>query len=62
MKDAKRIRDTKIFRVLMEISIRMWINWRLHMSPMVYNSLQSFIDFKADMHNIFIKARKDPAK
>lgn len=37
----------------------MWINKRLSLSPIVYNSLQSFADFKADMHNVYIKAHKD---
>ena len=39
----------------------MWINKRLRLSPTVYNSLRSFADFKADMHNVYIKAHKDPA-
>jgi len=43
----------------MEASIRMWINRRLHLSPIVHNSLRSFVDFKVDMHNIYIRARKD---
>ena len=57
-KDAKRIHANEIFRVLMEVSIRMWINRRPCLSPLVHNSLQSFADFKADMHNIYIRARK----
>lgn len=39
----------------------MLMNWRLRLSPTVYNSLQSFAEFKADMHNIYLRARKDPA-
>lgn len=35
MKDEKWIHDTKFFWVLMEVSIQMWINRRLHLSPMV---------------------------
>lgn len=46
----------------MEASIQMWINRRPHMSPMVHNSLQSFANFKVDMHNIYIRAQKNPAK
>ena len=38
-KDVKWIRNTKIFWVLMEASIRMWINKRPRLSPMVHNSL-----------------------
>lgn len=44
----------------MEASIQMWINRWLHLSPTVHNSLQSFADFKANMHNVYIKAHKDP--
>lgn len=40
----------------------MWINKRLHLSPTVHNSLQSFADIKDDMHNIYIRVRKDLAK
>jgi len=29
---------------------------------MVYNSLKSFAEFKADMHNVYIRARKDTMK
>lgn len=61
-KDTKWIRDIKNVWVLMKVSIRMWINRRPHLSPTVHNSLQSFADFKADMHNIYIKAWKDPTK
>lgn len=39
MKDAKRIHDNKIFWVLMEMNIRMWINRKPRLSPMVYNIL-----------------------
>lgn len=37
----------------------MWINRKPRLSPTVYNSLQSFVEFKVDMHNIYIRARKD---
>lgn len=46
----------------MEVSIWMWINKRLIVSPMMYNILNSFAEFKADMHNIYIRARKDVVK
>ena len=37
----------------------MWINRRSCLSPTVHNDLQSFADFKVDMQNIYIRARKD---
>ena len=58
-KDAKRLRDSQNLWVFMEMKIRMWINRKPRLSPTVYNNLQSFVEFKADMHNIFIRARKD---
>lgn len=44
----------------MEASERMWINKHLCLSPLVYDSLQSFSDFKSYMHNVYIRAQKDP--
>ena len=61
-KDAKMIHDSKIFWVIMEMNIRMWINRKSWLSPTAYNSLQSFTEFRVDMHNIYISARKDPTK
>jgi len=40
----------------------MWINKRPHLSPIVYTSLQSFADFNADIHNVYIKVHKDPVQ
>ena len=46
----------------MQASIQMWINRQPHLTPIVHNSLWSFVDFKVDMHNIYIRARKDSAQ
>lgn len=35
IKDVKQIHDTKIFWVLMDMNIRMWINQKLRLSPTV---------------------------
>jgi len=32
------------------------------LSPTIYNNLQSTAEFKADMHNLYIRAWKDPQK
>jgi len=40
----------------------MGINRKLWLSPTVYNSLQSFAEFKADFHHVYIRARKGPVK
>jgi len=44
----------------MEVSIWTWIAHRLGLSSIVYNNLQSTTEFKANMHNLYIRARKDP--
>lgn len=46
----------------MKMNIEMWINRKSCLSPTVYNSLQSFAEFNVDMHNIYIRAHKDPTK
>jgi len=46
----------------MEMNIRMGINCKPRLSPTVYNSLQSFTEFKADFHHVYIRVRKDPMK
>lgn len=40
----------------------MWINKRPFLSPMMHNSLLSFAEFKADMHNIYNRVRRDLAQ
>lgn len=58
-RNVQRIRDKKIFWVLMEMNIKMGINHKLQLSPTVYNSLQSFAEFKEYFHNVYIRAQKD---
>ncbi len=62
MKDVQRIKERKIFWVLIEMSIWMGINSKLWLSPIVYASLQSFPEFKENFHHVFIRAWKDPTK
>jgi len=56
------IRESKIFWVLMEMNMRMGINHKPRLSPMVYNTLKSFTEFKANFYHVFIGAWKDPTK
>jgi len=58
-KDVQHVQEKNIFWILMEMSIRMGINHKLQLSPIVYASLQSFARFKADFHHVFTKAQKD---
>lgn len=43
----------------MEGNIWTWIDRRPRMSPTIYNNFQSMTEFKADMHHLYIYARKD---
>jgi len=61
-KDVNQIHDSKLFWVFMEMNLRIGMNYKSRLSPPVYNNLQIFVEFKADLHNIYIRAHKDPAK
>jgi len=61
-KDSNRICNSKIFWVFMEINLKIGINRKLQLSPTVFNILQSFSEFKADIHSVYIKACEDSAK
>ena len=61
-KDTQGIRESNIFWVLMEMNIQMAINHKPWLSPTIYASLQSFAEFKADFHHVFIRVLKDPTK
>ena len=61
-KDVKQAQDRKIFYILMEMNVIMAINCKLQFSPTIYANLQSYVDFKANFHQISISERKDPAQ
>jgi len=44
------------------MNIRMGINRKPRLSPTVFNNLQSFAEFRADFHTIYIRVCKDPTK
>lgn len=46
----------------MEMNLRMGIHGKPRLSPNVYKNLHNFAEFKADLHNIYIRARKEPTK
>lgn len=62
IKDAKMIHENKILWVFMDMNIRIGINHKPRLSRTIYNSLQSFEEFKLEMHNIYIRAHKDLTK
>ena len=46
----------------MEMNLRMGINHKPRLSSTAYNNLQSFGEFKVDLHSIYIRVCKDPTK
>lgn len=52
--------DTVKYFLFMEMNIRMRINCTPQLSPTFYNSLQGFMEFKSDLHHIYIRAYKEP--
>ena len=46
----------------MEMNIEMGINRKPRLSSTAYNSLQSFTEFKAHFHHVYMKAQKDTFK
>lgn len=59
-KDAVRVSDIKIFLGLHGGDYPDTDLSQPQMSPTIYNNLQGMAEFKADMHNLYIQARKDP--
>ena len=59
-KGPERVKDNKIFWVLMEESIRAAINCKPWLSPTVFEQLSGYVEFKADFHYVSMWARKDP--
>lgn len=61
-KDAERIIESKVFWVFMEMDIRMAINQRPRLSPILFKQIRAFAEFKVDFHNVWIHSRRDPKK
>jgi len=60
-KDAQRIKDNKIFWILMEINIHMAINRKPRLSPIVFDNLHGYAESKAYFHHVVIRVWKDLA-
>jgi len=52
MKDPQRVKDNKVFWILMEMSIHMAINYKSWLSPTIFEKLQEYVEFKADFHHV----------
>lgn len=59
-KDATRVTKTKVFWVLMEVSLHMAINQKPWFSPNVFEKLSKYAEFKADFHHVHIRPWKNP--
>ena len=55
-KDAQCIKDSKIFWILMEMNIRMAINRKPQLLPIVFPNLEGYIEFKVDFQDVSIMA------
>lgn len=49
-KEPKRVKDSKIFWILMEMSINMAINCKPQSSLTIYDQLAEYVKFKVDFH------------
>lgn len=58
--NPQRIKDNKIFWILMEMNMHMAINHKLRLSPTNFDRLQEYMEFKVDFDHISIWAQKDP--
>jgi len=61
-RDAERILGIKIFWILMEADIRHWVTRQPRLSTEIYDSVKHIVEFKADMHFVYIRVCKDPDK
>lgn len=59
-KDTDQSIKSKVFWVFMEMDIRMDIKQRPRLSHTLFEQLRAFEEFKADFHNVLIRARRGP--
>lgn len=56
MKDSQRVKDSKVFWILMEMSIHMAINRKSWLLLIAFEKLQEYVEFKANFHDVLILA------
>lgn len=61
-KDVQRIKDNKIFWILMDMNICMAINRKLWLSPMAFSNMRGYAEFKVYFHHVSIRACKQFAQ
>jgi len=55
-KDLARIKESKIFWILMKMDLHMVISQRPRLSPTLFEKLMAYAEFKADFHSVSIRA------
>jgi len=60
IKDPERIKESKIFWILVEMDLHIVISQWPRLSPTLFEQLRAFTEFKAEFHNVYIWARRDP--
>jgi len=61
-KHQQRVKESKVFWIMMEMNIHMTINHKLQLSPTIYDQLVEYVEFKADLHQVSVRVWKDPKK
>lgn len=61
-KDPQRVKDNKVFWILMEMNIHMAINRKPWLLPTIFDQIAEYVEFKMDFHHGFMHAQKDPKK
>lgn len=59
-KDLERIKESKIFWILVEMDLRTIISQRPRLSPTLFEQLRAFTESKSDLHNVSIRVRRNP--
>ena len=54
-KDAKRIKDSKIFWILMEMNICMTINHKPRLLPIMFSKFQEYVEFKREFQRVLTR-------
>lgn len=60
IKDLTRIKESKILWIMMEMDLHILIIQRPRLSPTLFSQFTTYAKFKADFHNVSIRARKEP--
>jgi len=60
MKDPQRVKNGKVFWILMKMNIHMAINRKPWFSSIVFYQLIEYVEFKMEFHHVSMCVWKDP--